>query len=305
MEFNNLAEPFTHEEKTKSFLYLQEFLLDKMNKNEQFFIGRLSGNETNLCGTVLSGKPIPMKLMNEMLLTAGIYMSSIDDIRQFVKLYCIACNNSSIMSIWSGGMYKQAKPFYDFLFKINPDKKRICAQALEPYYFMNHVDYKYDNIYKNKKVLIITSHKETTIKQLREQRDVYDKPIFDKSSQFHVYKPVQQHCGNNDDQSWTTHLATMQTELKELNDKTHYDIALVSCGGFGMILSEYIYSELKSSVIYVGGCLQLFFGIKGNRWKHDPVICGFVNEKWTSVLDEDKPPSLKGNSKICEGNCYW
>ena len=33
---------------------------------------------------------------------------------------------------------------------------------------MNDVNYKYESIYKNKKVLVITSHKETTLQQLKE-----------------------------------------------------------------------------------------------------------------------------------------
>jgi len=305
MEFADLTQPFTEEQKTQSFLYLQEYLLDKTSKNEPFFVGRLSGNEPNLCGMVLNGVPIPNSLLCEMLLTAGIQIQSKDDVSKFVLLYSNACNNSTILSIWSGGMYSQAKTYYDFLYKMYPDKKRICAQALEPFYFMNNAKYKYDSIYKNKKVLVITSHKETTIQQLKNNRNVFDKPIFDSSTEIHIYKPVQQNCGNHDDQSWMKHLSSMQKDLKELYDKTPYDIALVSCGGFGMILSDYIYSELNKSVIYVGGGLQLYFGIIGNRWKQHPVISKLTNDKWTPVLEADKPCTLAENPELCENSCYW
>ena len=305
MEFNDLTQPFTYEQKRQSYLYLQEYLLDKMDKNESFFIGRLSGNEPNLCGRILTGKTIPKQLMNEMLFTAGIQFLSQDDVKTFVRMYNNACKNSSVLSVWSGGMYTQAKIYYDFLKKMYPDKKRICAQALEPFYFMNDANYKCDSIYKNKRVLVITSHKETTLLQLQKQRDVFDKPIFSTSTEFHVYKPVQQNCGNHDDQSWTKHLASMQNDLKALYDEKHYDVALVSCGGFGMILSDYIYSELNKSVIYVGGGIQLYFGIIGNRWTQHPVISKLINDKWTHVLDVDKPKTLSLNSRICENNCYW
>ena len=40
------------------------------------------------------------------------------------------------MAIWSGNMYIQAKSYYDFLEKMYPNKPRICAQALEPFYYM-------------------------------------------------------------------------------------------------------------------------------------------------------------------------
>lgn len=305
MEFTDLTQSFTDEQKTWSFLYLQEYLLDKTDKNEPFFIGRLSGNEPNLCGRQLTGEIISEQLMNEMLFTAGIQFLSQDDVKKFVKMYCNACSNSSVLSIWSGGMYSQAKPFYDFLYKMNPYAKRICAQALEPFYFMNDANYKYESIYKNKKVLVITSHKETTLQQLKNNRDVFGKPIFHETTEFHVYKPTQQNCGNHDNQSWTKHLASMQNDLKALYDEKHYDIALVSCGGFGMILSDYIYTELNKSVVYVGGSLQLYFGIIGNRWTQHPVVSKMMNDKWTHVLDVDKPKTLSLNSRICENNCYW
>jgi hypothetical protein len=305
MEFTDLTQPFTDEQKTQSFLYLQEYLLDKTAKNEPFFIGRLSVNEPNLCNKVVSSEPIPKHLMDEMLVTAGMHMLSKDDVKEFVKKYIVACNNSTLLSIWSDGIYLQAKNCYALLRKMCPGQKRICAEALEPFCFMNDANYKYDSIFKNKKVLIITSHKETTLQQLKNNRNVFDKPIFDPSTEFIVYKPVQQNCGNQDEESWTKHLSSMQKELKELYDETPYDIALVSCGGFGMILSDYIYTELKTSVMYVGGSLQLFFGITGNRWKEHPVISKLMNDKWTSVLDVDKPETLASYPRICENHCYW
>ena len=42
MEFNDLFQPFTNEQKLNSFLLMQDFILEKQQKNEPFFIGRLS-----------------------------------------------------------------------------------------------------------------------------------------------------------------------------------------------------------------------------------------------------------------------
>ena len=64
---------------------------------------------------------------------------------------------------------------------------------------------------------------------------------------------------------------------------------------------DYIFSDLKTSAIYIGGSLQLFFGIMGGRWKNSPKIIEHVNNYWTYPLDEDKPK----NPQLCEGNCYW
>ena len=84
-----------------------------------------------------------------------------------------------------------------------------------------------------------------------------------------------------------------------------FDIALVSCGGFGMLVCNYIYSKLNKSCIYVGGVLQLYFGIYGKRWLTSDSSVGNItnhfNEYWTKVLDSDKPKDLQ---KV-ENGCYW
>lgn len=305
MQFHDLTKPFSDKEKEESFLYLQNYILEKIEKNEPFFIGRLSGNETNLCGKVLSKKELDNHLLHEMLTAAGIQMLSNEDIKQYVKLYNTSCKNSNILSVWSGSMYNQGKIYYDFLDKIYPNQKRICAQALEPFYFTNNSEYKYSDVFKNKKVLIITSHKETTRQQLKHSKNIFNKPIFDESTEFHIYKPTQQNCGSHDSNSWTYHFNKMKDDLVELKKTFNFDIALVSCGGFGMILSDYIYSQLNKSAMYVGGGLQLYFGIIGNRWKAHPVVSKLMNDKWTNVLDEDKPLKLSSNPRLCENSCYW
>ena len=305
MEFTDLTKLFTDEQKIQSFLYLQNYMLEQTEKKEPFFIGRLSGNEPNLCGKVLTNNNIPPNLLHEMLTTAGVQLKSNEDIKQYVKLYNTACRNSSILSVWSGGMYTQTKPYYDFLNKMFPKQTRICAQALEVFYFVDHPDYKCNQVFKNKKVLIITSHTETTKEQLKKHTNIFNKPIFDETTEFHIYKPVQQNGGNHDTNSWTFHFDKMKGDLIELHKTFDFDIALVSCGGFGMILSDYIFSTLDKSVLYVGGGLQLYFGIMGNRWKTHPIVSKLVNDKWTSVLDEDKPPTLASNPGLCENSCYW
>lgn len=93
----------------------------------------------------------------------------------------------------------------------------------------------------------------------------------------------------------------MKKELSELKQTFDFDIALVSCGGFGMIICDYIYKELNSSVLYIGGGLQLYFGIMGNRWRQNKNIK--PNDQWTNVLKQDKPATF--DPRLCELGCYW
>jgi hypothetical protein len=167
---------------------------------------------------------------------------------------------------------------------------------------MDLPDYDFSTVFQNKKVLIITSHEKTTISQLPHVHQLFPKPIFHETTQLYVYKPAQQNGGNHDTNSWQTHFKKMQTEISDIQTtKFDFDIALVGCGGFGMPICDYIFTHLNKSVIYVGGALQLYFGINGKRWSESPEIIKLQTDKWTRPLQEDIP--IQANT--CEDGCYW
>jgi hypothetical protein len=276
---------FTESQKSISFNLVQTEI-----KKEKFFIGRLSGNETRLCGLFINNKNITKDLYKNMLYGAGIQFKTVDDLTQYVKMYNTSVKNTTLLGVWDGDMYKQAKEYYDYLNNIKLNK--ICAHGLEPYYFMDEPTYK---CIPHKRILIITSHKETTLSQLPNLNKIYNKPIFD-NAEFYIYKPAQQNAGSHDTKSWQFHYNNMKQELADIKNTFNFDIALVSAGGFGMFLCNYIYTELNTSTIYVGGALQLFFGIMGKRWAHIN-----MNSFWVKTLMVDKPL----NTQLCEESCYW
>jgi len=53
--------------------------------------------------------------------------------------------------------------------------------------------------------------------------------------------------------------------------------------------------------MYVGGALQLFFGIIGKRWFDQKEILMLMNDHWIRPLKEDQP----GNYTRVEKGCYW
>lgn len=293
------SSPFTESQKRDSFLSLQTHLLES---TQPFFIGRLSGNETRLCGNVLSNIPVPDNLVMEMLFGAGIQFNNRFDIQSYVKSYTNACIHAQLLGVWDDNMYTQAKEYYAFISRLKRDVRYICAHALEPYYYMDLPEYAFDRVFENKKVLVITSHQKTTESQIPHLTQVFKRPLFHTTTEFYVYKPPQQNGGNHDNQSWAIHFERMKRELGEIKENTFdFDIALVSCGGFGMPISDFLFTDLKKSVIYVGGALQLFFGIQGKRWEQSIDVVKHMNAFWTRPFPEDSPK----HPSICEGGCYW
>jgi hypothetical protein len=300
MNFENYN-GFSEEQKMKGFLILQDFIKTKFIKNESFFIGRLSGNETRLTGNILSKiYTTDHHLLSNMLNVAGIQFHSIHDIIEYIDLYHHSVIHSNLLGVWEAGMYSQAKNYYDILNSKYKHIKQICAQSLEFFYYSDSEKYDLHHIIQNKKILIISSHKITIENQLHNIDKIFNRPLLNISNEYYIYKPPQQNAGNQDEHSWQYHYNIMKNDLDNIKKNIfNFDIAFVSCGGYGMIISDYIYSELKTSVIYIGGSLQLFFGIKGNRWLKNPKIV--MNEYWVNVDEKDKPKNIS----LCEGGCYW
>ena len=60
---------------------------------------------------------------------------------------------------------------------------------------------------------------------------------------------------------------------------------------------------IRKSAIYVGGGLQLLFGVKGKRWLEHLVIEKLIRENRNFISPSGKE-IMKNNHNI-EGGCYW
>ena len=102
---------------------------------------------------------------------------------------------------------------------------------------------------------------------------------------------------NHENKDWVGHFE----DFKKRVDGQEFDIALVSCGGDGMPSCDYIYSSMNKSCMYLGGPLQLLFGIMGKRWLNHETLKEYTNEYWTRPLEEDRPAT----HHLCEHGHYW
>ena len=61
--------------------------------------------------------------------------------------------------------------------------------------------------------------------------------------------------------------------------------------------------DMGKSAIYVGGVLQMYFGIYGERWVRErpDVLALYKNEHWVRPREEERPT---GFEKV-ESQCYW
>ena len=86
---------------------------------------------------------------------------------------------------------------------------------------------------------------------------------------------------------------------KQISD-IDFDIALLGCSLYGLPLVSYI-KNMGKSAIYVGGAVQLLFGIKGKRWDTHDEISKMYNDYWIRPLDSEIPKNYVG----LDGGTYW
>ena len=101
--------------------------------------------------------------------------------------------------------------------------------------------------------------------------------------------------------TWSKALASMKAAV---DAAMPFDVALLGCGSYGLPLVGYILDTHKRPAMYIGGGLQLQFGIKGHRWanaREQPLGTLFNNPYWVWPSKAEVPPEANG----VEGSAYW
>lgn len=83
-----------------------------------------------------------------------------------------------------------------------------------------------------------------------------------------------------------------------------FDIALLGCGAYAQPLGACIKSMGKGA-IYIGGVLQLFFGLLGRRYSRQPYYQKFFNEFWISPLEHPDVPVGSDATYTEAWGAYW
>jgi hypothetical protein len=175
-----------------------------------------------------------------------------------------------------------------------PEVKCTDFVLLEPFF----LDNPWTKALEGKKVLVVSPFSATIEKQYQRIQDIYPNEFMPKFELTTVQSVWYAPTPGKDDrfECWNDALEYLKNEVK----KKDYDIALLSCGPFGVPLLDTIYGMGKQG-IYVGGALQLYFGIRGNRWDQYPAYQPLFNDNWVWPGDDNRP---KGAANYEKG-CYW
>jgi hypothetical protein len=277
----------------KDNLYIKEII----QQNKSFFIGRIAGCELQVaqkCYTKnLSDLVYDLK---ELENNAGIKIMTNESLNIYVEKLINSYDNCTVIAEWdqNGEVFAHTGKGQQFIQNRTSNTPKIDAIALEPYYFKNS----WMSALKGKKILIIHPFIKTISKQLNNLGALFPNRNWFEDCTFQIISPPLTLAGNHKNKDWQEHY---QDFLEKLNTITDFDIALVAAGGYGMLIANYIYKEMDKSVMYIGGALQIFFGIIGKRWFENKDILKLVNDDWIRPDKLDKPL----NYTNVEKGCYW
>lgn len=290
--------------------FLNEYIKNKIAKGEHFVIPRIAGieNQVALMGYNLIKNKGEMhsstvnylkNAIKTMKNNAGIKLSDLNSVIKYSQLYLQPFDKCDLYTDWEtyGNVYKGIHISHDFITKtFAVSKKPVWARTLDIFEYI-HAD-PWTLQLTGKKILIISSFVKTIEKNMKDASKIYNIDLFPNCS-FVYLKPPQTN-GTNESRDFKVELDEFCKEINKIKDS--FDVALVSCGGYGNLVCNHIF-DIGKSAIYVGGVLQMYFGILGNRWVQErpDILRLYLNEKWHRPEAEERP---KGFEKI-ENSCYW
>lgn len=227
---------------------------------------------------------------------AGIYANDMNEVIEYAHIYDDAIKNSNALACFPTSIHEEQDFFLD--------KYKLPAlhnRSLEPFYAIEDGLIPWTHNLIDKKVLIISPFVKSFQRQLDNNfRMFQDKDIFLPNQRFVFYRSYNTSSGNHLHTNWKETFELMKEDIQELD----FEIALLSCGGYGLPLTDYIKTELKKQAIYIGGGLQLLFGVMGKRWEERDDWKEWIKNSPSTFIY----PSLEerpSNFERVESGCYF
>jgi hypothetical protein len=279
----------------------QEFndcIASRIRQGGSFLAGKIGGTELKACVRYLGFRLWQyyfrrLSFDDELERFSGIFPSTDTSYADFVKSFTNAIRQVDLLGVW----FKPGESNLISSF-IPPHAIIGRLRGLEPY----HISVRpWSRELAGKRVLICSPFSNTIKQQIPNLKKIWLKY---KTSvgielipdcEFEIVKAPYGFTKETQAKyiSWENVIDGLSREIF----KKRFDIAIVGCGGIGLILSAMI-KQKGYPVIHMGGPLQYLFGIYGRRWVLNNWGKKYINEYWVRPLQEDRP-STGGSGE------YW
>ena len=276
-----------------------DYITQCIESNRPFLISRLGlGYETYLSYQYDRDYTVDTKMARPLHNHAGIYCNHYAELVEFARKYSECLQNSTALAAWGEKSGIDLQQTY-FVRKYN--LYTLPSRILEPFYCVEENLIPWSHALQGKKVLVVHPFVDTMQTQLQNGFQIFkDKPLFLEGQEFVFYKSFITNAMNKTHDNWIETFEVMCNDISKLD----FDVALLGCGGYGLPLCNYIHKNLNKSAIYVGGGLQLMFGIMGKRWENHPFWKKVMAENNCAFVRPSANEQVQNQHQI-EGGCYW
>lgn len=288
---------------------LHDYILTCFAKGKKFIVPRIAGVENN---TAYYGQILKQyghiqgfddarfqQLRGVMKNNAGISLPSMNSMIEYSTRYLKAFENCEMYAGWDpcGHYIQWIQPSHDYIVGAFPGREKIWAFNFDIFHYI--YSQPWTLALRGKRVLIVSAFEDSIIEKIPIREKIYGIDLFPDCTLLTV-KPMQTQGNEPSSGNFIEDMRPFLDKLDKIRDD--YDVALVSCGGYGNLVCNHIYESGKSA-IYVGGVLQMYFGILGGRWfkERADVLRLFMNSSWSRPKESERP----SNYKAVEDGCYW
>jgi len=247
----------------------------------------------------------PTRIRQQIERNAGIFPSTDESIDAWCAVYVAALEHLDGAAV---GWYKPLEEVEKWIMNTYmPEMAFGCPlRSLEPYYVPATL--RWTGGLKGKRVAVVSSFAETMHGQIKKAKELWKAiegggDLLSSEVEWYFVKTGYSPILSLGVAQWPPGIDSWQEAVNHTVDevvKTGATIALIGCGGLGMIIA----AELKRrgiSALVLGGAIQVLFGIKGRRWVNHSVISNFWNDSWVWPAATEIPRG----AVLVEGGCYW
>ena len=288
---------------------LYDYVAEKLRTGKPFVIPRIAGVENNFAVFARIKRETGrtdfdaffQQTAPVMKNNAGILASNWDSIVKYSDAYLKAFDQCEVFTGWEvqGNVRPSIAQSHDFIEDRYPGRQVLWAFALDVFHYV-HDPKAWTKSLRGKRVLLISPFEESLRDKVPKRALMYDGVDLFPDCTFVYLKPPMTQAGEPS-REFHRELADFTRKIDAIKDT--FDVALVSCGGYGNLVCSHIYESCGKSAVYVGGVLQMYFGILGGRWLRErpDVVRLYLNEHWSRPKSTERPV---GCEKI-ENACYW
>lgn len=271
-------------------------MINLIDKKEPFLISRMGYAIGMLAWNYKANIEIPRQIKIQVQTHDGIYCNNMGDLIKYAEMYADSIETSTYLACFPK-IYNQWQDFFLEKYSL----KALHNRVLEPFYILLENETPWTHKLKGKKILVINPFVDSMKKQLANNFQIFkDKQIFLDDQEFIFYKSFNSLANNRPHNDWNETYQIMCNDIKDLD----FDLALLGCGGYGLPLCKFINKKMKKSAIYIGGALQLLFGVMGKRWENNPMWKKIISENNTKFIRPSGDEIIKNTHRI-ENSCYW